>query len=155
MKQSELTDEQRRRRVGPIMVRRRKTIEENEHFLRLYCVLWILAERGKPYNSIIHVHLCSITLLQKYTSSNKLVIQGGSAGGLLICAVMNMRPELYRVSDGDKLMRSLNLTNVHLLGRIGARTIRRRDQHNVGPVTATDSQRVRGVGWVFDRHWHS
>ncbi|MBN1340723.1 MAG: S9 family peptidase [Bacteroidales bacterium] len=31
-----------------------------------------------------------------YTSANKTVAWGGSAGGLLVGAVMNMRPELYR-----------------------------------------------------------
>jgi len=33
---------------------------------------------------------------QKYTSPEKLFAQGGSAGGLLMGAVVNMRPELYK-----------------------------------------------------------
>jgi oligopeptidase B len=35
---------------------------------------------------------------QKYTSSERLAIQGGSAGGLLIGAVLNMRPELFKAA---------------------------------------------------------
>jgi oligopeptidase B len=33
---------------------------------------------------------------EKYTSSDRLVIEGGSAGGLLMGAVVNMRPDLFR-----------------------------------------------------------
>jgi oligopeptidase B len=40
-------------------------------------------------------------IAQRYTASQRLAIQGGSAGGLLIGAVLNARPELFRAAIAD------------------------------------------------------
>lgn len=38
---------------------------------------------------------------QKWTASDRLIISGGSAGGLLMGAVINMRPELFKAAIAD------------------------------------------------------
>jgi oligopeptidase B len=51
----------------------------------------------KKMNTFTDFIACAAHLVkQKYTSSDRLVIQGGSAGGLLMGAVTNMRPDLFK-----------------------------------------------------------
>lgn len=50
----------------------------------------------KKKNTFTDFIACAENLIkQKYTSSDKLAIMGGSAGGLLMGAVINMRPDLF------------------------------------------------------------
>ncbi len=51
----------------------------------------------KKKNTFIDFIACAEELIkQKYTSSKRLAINGGSAGGLLMGAVVNMRPDLFQ-----------------------------------------------------------
>ena len=65
-------------------------------------------ELGKPWHDAGRMHektntftdfiACAEHLIAKrYTSEGRLAIEGGSAGGLLMGAVANMRPDLFRV----------------------------------------------------------
>jgi oligopeptidase B len=52
----------------------------------------------KKKNTFTDFIACAEHLIaEKYTSSDRLVIRGGSAGGILMGAVVNMRPDLFKV----------------------------------------------------------
>jgi oligopeptidase B len=62
-------------------------------------------EQGKlaaKINSFTDFIRCAEHLIaERYTTSDRLVVNGGSAGGLLIGAVINMRPELFHGAVAD------------------------------------------------------
>ena len=56
----------------------------------------------KKMNTFTDFIACADHLIQeKYTSTEKLIINGGSAGGLLVGAVMNLRPDLCKAVVAD------------------------------------------------------
>jgi len=53
----------------------------------------------KKKNTFFDFVDCALFLVQeKWTSPDRLLIEGGSAGGLLMGAVINERPDLFRAS---------------------------------------------------------
>jgi oligopeptidase B len=65
-------------------------------------------ELGKPWHDAARMHkkrntfsdfisVAEFLISEGFTAKEKLVIEGGSAGGLLMGAVTNMRPELFRM----------------------------------------------------------
>ena len=60
------------------------------------------AKFGNKTNTFHDFIACAETLIeQRYTASRKIVIHGGSAGGLLVGAVLNMRPEILGGAIAD------------------------------------------------------
>ncbi len=56
----------------------------------------------KKKNTFTDFIACAEYLIdEKYTSADKIVIGGGSAGGLLVGAVVNMRPDLFKAVVAD------------------------------------------------------
>jgi oligopeptidase B len=45
-----------------------------------------------------YIAICDDLIEKKYTSSGNIIASGGSAGGLLVGAVVNMRPELFKMA---------------------------------------------------------
>jgi oligopeptidase B len=58
-----------------------------------------MMKKKNTFNDFIDV--AQYLVDQKFSSKNKLVAQGGSAGGLLMGAITNMRPDLFRAVVAD------------------------------------------------------
>jgi oligopeptidase B len=59
---------------------------------------WYTAAKGKNKPNTFHDYIAVARQLiaQNYTAKGRIIAMGGSAGGLLVGAVMNMAPELFR-----------------------------------------------------------
>ncbi len=56
---------------------------------------------GKPNTFHDFIAVAETLIADRYTAPARIVIQGGSAGGLLVGAVLNMRPELWAGAVAD------------------------------------------------------
>ncbi|MGC4054139.1 MAG: prolyl oligopeptidase family serine peptidase [Paludibaculum sp.] len=50
---------------------------------------------NKPHTSLTSLPAAQMLIARRYTQPKKLGILGGSAGGLLMGAVVNLRPDLF------------------------------------------------------------
>jgi oligopeptidase B len=54
--------------------------------------------RNKPNTFSDFIACAEFLVRERRTASDRLLIQGGSAGGLLVGAVLNLRPDLFRAA---------------------------------------------------------
>ncbi len=84
---------------------------------------WRTSPTRSPTSSRRPTSWCS----ERYASRERLIVEGGSAGGLLVGAVLNMAPEVAGGGDPQG-------------------PVRGRGQHHARCVAAVDRRGVRGVG---------